>query len=83
MGKRTQGAGIVKGWEDKRDRIPDTFTYNKNNTITGPLTPHQLNPDSPHPIYIYIYMTLTLMEGLAQNSNLQNSHSNDLFFKVF
>ena len=26
--RRTQGAGIVKGWEDKRDRgrIPDTFT---------------------------------------------------------
>ena len=26
--KRTQGAGIVKGWEDKQDRgrIPDTFT---------------------------------------------------------
>ena len=26
--KRTQGAGIVKGWDDKRDRgrIPDTFT---------------------------------------------------------
>ena len=26
--KRTQGAGIVKGWEDKRDcrHIPNTFT---------------------------------------------------------
>ena len=26
--KRTQGAGIIKGWEDKRDhgRTPDTFT---------------------------------------------------------
>ena len=26
--KRTQGVGIVKGWEDNRDRggIPDTFT---------------------------------------------------------
>ena len=26
--RRTQGDGIVKGWEDKRDRgrIPDTFT---------------------------------------------------------
>ena len=26
--RRTQGAGIVKGWEDERDRghIPDTFT---------------------------------------------------------
>ena len=27
-GRKTQGAGIAKGWEDKRDRgrIPDTFT---------------------------------------------------------
>ena len=26
--RKTQGAGIVKGWEEKRDRwsIPDTFT---------------------------------------------------------
>ena len=39
--RRTQGVGIVKGWEDKRDRarIPDTFTKNKNNTSVGPLTP--------------------------------------------
>ena len=44
---RTQGAGIVKGWEDKRDhgRIPDTFTQNKNNISAGPLNPKQLNPD--------------------------------------
>ena len=28
MWRRTQGAGIIKGWEDKRDGgyIPDTFT---------------------------------------------------------
>ena len=44
--RRMQGAGIVKGWEDKRDHehIQDTFTENKNNMSTGPLTPKQLNP---------------------------------------
>ena len=33
-----QGAGIVKGWETKQyhERIPDAFTYNKNDTIEGP-----------------------------------------------
>ena len=38
----TQGVGTVKGWEDERDRgrFPDTFTYNKNNTSAGPLTPN-------------------------------------------
>ena len=25
MWRRTQGAGNGKGWEDKRDRIPDTL----------------------------------------------------------
>ena len=53
MRGRTQGASIVKGWEDQRDlgRILDTFTYNNNDTIRCPLTPKQLNPDSPllHP----------------------------------
>ena len=55
-GEDTQGACILKGWDDKRDhgRIPDTFTYYKNNTSAGPLTPQQLNPDSIHPIYIYL-----------------------------
>ena len=30
MQRKTQGAGIVKGWEDKQDcrYIPDTFTEN-------------------------------------------------------
>ena len=41
--KKTQGAGFVKGWEDKRDhgRISDTFTKNKNTTSAGPLTPQK------------------------------------------
>ena len=36
--RSTQGAGIVKGWEDKHDRgcIPDAFTLNKNNTRAPP-----------------------------------------------
>ena len=56
--RRTQEASIVKGWEDKQDheRIPDTFTANKNNTSAGPQVPHHLNPDSLHatewPIFI-------------------------------
>ena len=39
--RKTQGASIVKGWEDKREHkhLPDTFTLNKNNTSAGPLTP--------------------------------------------
>ena len=39
--KITGGPGIVKSWDDKRDRgkIPDTFTKSKNNTNEGPLTP--------------------------------------------
>ena len=34
MRRRTQGAGIVNGWKDKRDRerIPHTYTQNKTNT---------------------------------------------------
>ena len=34
----TQGVGIIKGWEDKRERvrIPETFTENKNITSAGP-----------------------------------------------
>ena len=41
--KIAQGAGVVKGWEDKQDHkhIPDTFTY-KNDTITEPQDPQQI-----------------------------------------
>ena len=41
MRRRTQGACIVKGCEDKRNpgRIPDTFTSDKNNTSAGALNP--------------------------------------------
>ena len=55
--RRTQGAGIIKGGKDKRDRgfIPDSFIYNKNNTNAGPLTPQQLNPYSPT-LYIWVQM---------------------------
>ena len=69
----TQGAGIVKGWEAKQvhERIPDTFTYNKSDTIAGPLTPKQVNSNSPT-LYIYIYLLLFIRriptpttEGLA------------------
>ena len=37
--KRTQGADIVKGWAAKQnqERIPDTFTYNKNDMIADTL----------------------------------------------
>ena len=37
----TQGAGIVKGLKAKQNHepIPDTFTYNKNDTIADPLNP--------------------------------------------
>ena len=36
--KRTQGAGIVKDWKEKRDRrrISDTFRSNRNNTNVDP-----------------------------------------------
>ena len=44
----TQGVSIVKGWKDKRDRGCIQDTSRKNNTSTGPLTPQQLNPDSPY-----------------------------------
>ena len=39
----TQGAGIIKSWENKRERgrIPDTFLQNKNNAIAGPRIPNQ------------------------------------------
>ena len=48
----TKGAGIVKGWEAKQDLkcIPDTFTHNKNDTITDPLAHQQMNQNSPYPI---------------------------------
>ena len=41
-GRITQGAGIVKGWENKEahDRIPDTFTCNQNGMITRPTDAH-------------------------------------------
>ena len=31
------------------ERIQDTFTYNNNDTITEPLDPQQMNPNSPPP----------------------------------
>ena len=36
--KRTRGAGIVKSWENKRDRgnIPDTFASKRNNAREAP-----------------------------------------------
>ena len=39
--RRTQGASIVKVWENKQDhdRIPEAFTYNENYTIADPLGP--------------------------------------------
>ena len=49
--RETQGVGNDKGWEKKMDHegIQDTLTYNKNDTIAGPLNPQQLNPNSPQP----------------------------------
>ena len=49
--RKTQVTGIVKGWEDKRDRepIPDTFTQNKNNMSASALILQQLNPYSFRP----------------------------------
>ena len=51
-GRKTQGIGNIKRWEDKVDheRIEGTFLYNKNDTNANPLDPQQMNPDSPHPI---------------------------------
>ena len=42
--RTTQGVSSLKGWEAKMDhkQIQDTFIYNKNDTIAGPLTPQQL-----------------------------------------
>ena len=49
--RRTQGVGIVKGWDDMRDRgsIPDTLTSNKNDTSAGPLNPTTIEPRLPPP----------------------------------
>ena len=39
----TQGASIIEGWEAKQDdeRLPDTCTHNKNDTIVDPLAPNK------------------------------------------
>ena len=56
MQRKTQGASIIKGWEDKQDlgHIPDTFTSNNNNTSMGPpQTPNNwTQTPSPHLIII-------------------------------
>ena len=56
--RKTQGAGIVKDWKDKRDRgrIPDTLMENKNMMNAGPLTLQQLNPDFTTPYTVYAYI---------------------------
>ena len=42
--RKTEGAGIVKGWENKRDRgrVLYIFTKNKNNVSTFPYPPTYL-----------------------------------------
>ena len=54
--RRTQGASVVKGWEDKRDRghIPDTFAQNKNNTSAGPQAP--LTPNNMYFFIIILFL---------------------------
>ena len=63
MGRNPQEVGNVKRWEDKVEnkRMQDTFTYNKNDTNTDPLSPQLMKPNSLHPTYIYI----CLKEGVG------------------
>ena len=53
----TQASGIAKFREAKHDheRIPNTFTYNKNDAIPDPPTNESKLPPL-HIIYIYIYI---------------------------
>ena len=42
-GRKTQGLGNVKGWEDKMDHesIQDSFTYKKNDTTANHWAPNK------------------------------------------
>ena len=59
MGRTTQEASNFKGWEAKMDheRIQDILMY-KNDMIVDPLDHQQMNLNSPHLIYIYIYIII-------------------------
>ena len=71
MRRRTQGDGIVKTWDNKRDygSIPGTFTECKNYVSVGLLTLPTIEPQTPPTPYRLHYNVNPATAGSARNNS--------------
>ena len=68
--RRTQGAGIVKGWEDKRDpRAHSRYIHVKQEQHgRGPSDPPTIEPRLPPPLIYISMLTTSVSAGLSKYS---------------